>query len=58
MVFQHIPRAVTVAFPSLVTFPPPEAVVWVMLVIAAVVTVGKDSGRAVVKVTIVPYAVP
>jgi len=39
VVDQHIPFAVTGDPPSLVTFPPPVAVVEVIAVIAAVVTV-------------------
>ena len=41
VVFQQTPRAVTVALPSEVTLPPPVAVVWVILVIELVVTVGR-----------------
>ena len=41
VVLQHIPRAVTVAPPSLVTLPPLAAVIIVMAVVVAVVTVGK-----------------
>ena len=40
-VLQQMPRAVTAAPPSAVTLPPPVAVVWVMAVMAVVVTVGK-----------------
>jgi len=39
-VLQQIPRAVTLAPPLEVTFPPPDAVVEVIDVIVAVVTVG------------------
>jgi hypothetical protein len=39
-VLQQTPRAVTVAPPSEVTLPPPDAVVEVIEVIVAVVTVG------------------
>jgi hypothetical protein len=39
-VLQQTPRAVTLAPPSEVTFPPPDAVVEVIDVIVAVVTVG------------------
>ena len=41
VVLQQMPRAETAAPPSLVTWPPPVAVVFVMAVRAAVVTVGK-----------------
>ena len=39
-VLQHIPRAVTVAPPSLVTLPPPEAVFELIAEMAVVVIVG------------------
>jgi hypothetical protein len=39
-VLQQTPRTVTESPPSLVTFPPPDAVVEVIEVIVAVVTVG------------------
>jgi hypothetical protein len=39
-VLQQMPLAVTVAPPSEVTLPPPDAAVWVIDVMAAVVTVG------------------
>jgi hypothetical protein len=41
LVFQHTPRLLTDAPPSLVTLPPPEAVVGPLGVTAAVVTVGE-----------------
>jgi len=50
-VLQHTPRAVTVALPSDVTLPPPLAVVWVILVIELVVTVGRVVVCPVVNVT-------
>ncbi len=53
-VLQQTPLAVTVAPPSEVTFPPPVAVVWVMLVIELVVTVGCVNDCDVVKVTSLP----
>ena len=59
LVFQQIPRAVTEAPPSLVIFPPLVAVVWVIDVIAVVVSVGTTGVDGfVVKVTSFPYAVP
>ena len=54
VVLQQTPRSVTVALPSLVTLPPPEAVVWVMLVIAEVVTTGTVRTGEVVKETWLP----
>ena len=39
-VLQHTPLAVTIAPPSVITLPPLVAVVWVMFVTVAVVTVG------------------
>lgn len=48
MVLQQMPRAVTVAPPSDVTFPPEEAVDVVIDDAAVVVTVGSDKGVAVV----------
>ena len=41
-VFQHTPRAVTVALPSEVTVPPELAVLWPTPETAVVVTVGAD----------------
>ena len=55
---QHTPRAVTVALPSLVTFPPLVAVVCVILEAASVVTVGTTVVCPVVKLTWFPYPVP
>jgi hypothetical protein len=55
LVLQQTPRAVTVAPPSSVTFPPESAVVEVMLEIAVVVMVGTVS---VVNSCWSPYAVP
>ena len=48
---QHTPRAVTVAPPSEVTFPPLVAVVWVIFDAVVVVTVGRFN---VVKVIWLP----
>ncbi|MBA7592589.1 hypothetical protein ES708_34777 [subsurface metagenome] len=50
-VLQHTPRVATFAPPSLVTFPPEVAVVLVIPVIVAVVTVG---GAEVVKLISFP----
>ena len=55
-VLQHTPRAVTVAPPSEVTFPPQVAEVLVTLLAVLVVTVGNE--LVVVKDLCVPYAVP
>ena len=49
VVLQHTPRAVTVAPPSVVTFPPEEAVVAVIADKAVVVTIGAADGVADVK---------
>jgi hypothetical protein len=46
-VAQHTPLAVTIAPPSEVTFPPPEAVTDVMFVTEVVVTVGACAAVAV-----------
>ncbi len=51
---QQTPLAVTFATPSVVSFTPPVAVVWVMLVIELVVTVGCVKDCDVVKVTSLP----
>ena len=48
VVLQQTPRAVTVAPPSEVTFPPEEAVDVVIADVEVVVTVGIDKGVAVV----------
>lgn len=48
-VLQHKPLAVTVYPPSLVMLPPPSAVVWVMLPMDEVVTVGEPSGQLLVE---------
>jgi hypothetical protein len=58
-VFQHTPRTVTEAPPSLVMFPPLLAVVVVIEVIAVVVRVGTTGAAVlVVKLSSFPYAVP
>lgn len=58
-VSQHTPRAVTVAPPSLVIFPPLLAELVVMDETAVVVRVGTTlAGANVVKETWFPYAVP
>ena len=57
-VFQQTPLAVTVAPPSFVTEPPPEAEVWVIPVTVLVVTVGRTISGEVVNVTSLPYTVP
>ena len=54
-VSQTTPLAVTEAPPSAEMFPPPEAVVWVMLVMEVVVRVGPPN---VVNVSSAEYAVP
>ena len=48
-IFQHTPLAVTFALPSVVTFPPPVAVVWVIPVIVLVETAGGVISLLVVK---------
>ena len=55
-VFQHAPRTVTGAPPSLVMFPPLLAVVNVIDQIAVVVSVGTDAAT-VEKLVSFPYAV-
>ena len=55
-VFQHTPRAVTEAPPSLVIFPPPVAVLPVIPVTPVVVKVGMT--EPVLNVNSLPYAVP
>jgi hypothetical protein len=57
-VLQHTPLSVTVAPPSLVTFPPDVAVVAVMLPTELVITVGRVAFEEVVNDTSFPYAVP
>jgi len=58
LVLQHIPLAVTDAFPSEVTFPPPEAVVVEVAEGLEVITVGATGFGGVVKVRSEPYPVP
>ena len=53
-VFQHTPRAVTGAFPSLVIFPPLLAVVCVINVITEVVRVG-DTGITALVVKLISF---
>ena len=54
---QHTPRAVTVAPPSEVMFPPPVAVVVVMALAAVVLSVGNTGFAPVVKFISFPYTV-
>jgi hypothetical protein len=58
VVLKQTPLSVTVAPPSDVTLPPPAAVVIVIPVIAAVVTVGTIGAAMVANKTSLPYPVP
>ena len=58
LVLQQTPRAVTVAPPSEVIFPPLVAVVAAILVAAVVVRIGGVVAERVTKVSSVPYDVP
>ena len=54
LVLQQTPRAVTVAPPSEVTFPPLVAVVWVIFEAAVVEITGRVTAVAVIKLTWLP----
>ena len=58
LVDQTTPRAVTVALPGAITFPPPVAVVVAIPLIADVVKIGTVTAAVVLNDNSFPYAVP